>query len=104
LIGALWSAVYMVVALVIAMVVLAVVYRVGPPRTGRREVVMPGAAAATLLWWVVSSAFGLYMRHVPYHAVYGGPAVAIGLMLWMQLTATIVLLGAAYNAERSTVA
>jgi uncharacterized BrkB/YihY/UPF0761 family membrane protein len=36
---------------------------------------------------------------VPYAIVYGGLAAAIGLLLWMYLTATIVLLGAAYNAE-----
>jgi uncharacterized BrkB/YihY/UPF0761 family membrane protein len=36
---------------------------------------------------------------VPYGAIYGGLAAVIGLMLWMQLTATIVLLGEAYNAE-----
>jgi uncharacterized BrkB/YihY/UPF0761 family membrane protein len=36
---------------------------------------------------------------VPYELVYGGLAVAIGLMLWMQLTATILFLGAAFNSE-----
>jgi uncharacterized BrkB/YihY/UPF0761 family membrane protein len=41
------------------------------------------------------------MRRVPYAAVYGGLAAAIGLMLWMQLTAAVVLLGAAYNAQRT---
>jgi uncharacterized BrkB/YihY/UPF0761 family membrane protein len=36
---------------------------------------------------------------MPYDAVYRGLAGAIGLLLWMFLTALIVLLGAAYNAE-----
>jgi uncharacterized BrkB/YihY/UPF0761 family membrane protein len=31
--------------------------------------------------------------------VYGGLAAAIGLILWMYVTAMVVLLGAAYNAE-----
>jgi membrane protein len=60
---------------------------------------VPGAAVATVLWWVVSIALGFYLRHVPYSLVYGGLAVTIGLMLWMQFTATILLIGAAYNAE-----
>jgi membrane protein len=51
------------------------------------------------MWWVVSIAFGFYLRTVPYNLIYGGLAVTISLMLWMQLTATIVLIGAAYNAE-----
>jgi uncharacterized BrkB/YihY/UPF0761 family membrane protein len=37
---------------------------------------------------------------MPYTTVYRGLAAAIGLLLWMFLTAIIVLLGAAYNAER----
>jgi uncharacterized BrkB/YihY/UPF0761 family membrane protein len=36
---------------------------------------------------------------VPYNIVYGGLAATIGLMIWMQLTATILLIGAAYNAD-----
>ena len=39
---------------------------------------------------------------MPYDAVYGGLAAAIGLILWMYLTAMVVLLGAAFNAERNT--
>jgi len=31
--------------------------------------------------------------------VYGGLAAVIGLMVWMQLSAVIVFLGAAWNAE-----
>ena len=60
---------------------------------------LPGAEVATVLWWVVSIALGFYLRSVPYSLIYGGLAVTIGLMLWMQLTATILLIGAAYNAE-----
>jgi len=37
---------------------------------------------------------------MPYDVVYGGVAAAIGLLVWMYLTTVVVLLGAAYNAER----
>jgi uncharacterized BrkB/YihY/UPF0761 family membrane protein len=43
--------------------------------------------------------FGYYVRRVPYSIVYGGLAAVIGLMVWMQLSAVIVFLGAAWNAE-----
>jgi len=36
---------------------------------------------------------------VPYSLVYGGLAAVIGLLIWMQLSAIIVFLGAAWNAE-----
>jgi membrane protein len=81
------------------MLVLSLLYHVG--RFGDRSWndVIPGAIVATLLWWIVNSGFGFYVRHVPYSLVYGGLAAAIGLLVWMNLFALIVLLGAAYNAE-----
>ena len=61
--------------------------------------VLPGAMLATLLWWVVDVVFGVYVRRVPYGVVYGGLAAVIGLIIWMQLSAVIIFLGAAWNAE-----
>jgi len=100
-VGALWTVGYISVELLLAMGVLMFVYRVGRPGSGSWGAVLPGAALATLLWWLVSSAFGFYMRRVPATAVYGNLAAAIGLMLWMHLTAAVVLLGAAFNAQSS---
>jgi membrane protein len=94
-----WSAAYVIASLLIAMLVLAIIYRVGRPGSQQWKYVVPGAAVATVLWWVVSIALGFYLRHVPYSIVYGGLAVTIGLLIWMQITATILLIGAAYNAE-----
>jgi membrane protein len=54
---------------------------------------------STIMWWVVDVLFGVYVRRMPYDVVYGGLAAAIGLLLWMYLTAVVVLIGAAYNAE-----
>ena len=99
LIRLVWSAAYVAGSLLIAMSVLSIIYRVGRPGPQRWASVVPGAAVATVLWWVVSVALGFYLRYVPYSIVYGGLAVTIGLMMWMQLTATILLIGAAYNAE-----
>jgi len=94
-----WSGLYIVVSLLIALIVLTVIYRVGRPGHHGLKSHLPGAEVATVLWWVVSIALGFYLRSVPYSLIYGGLAVTIGLMLWMQLTATILLIGAAYNAE-----
>ncbi len=99
LIRLLWSGLYVVTPLLIVMFMLSVIYRVSRPGRHRWQHIVPGAAVATVLWWVVSIALGYYLRHVPYSIIYGGLAVTIGLMLWMQLTATILLVGAAYNAE-----
>lgn len=95
----LWRVFYVAGTLAVVMFVLAVIYRVGRPGGGGWAAVARGAAVATVLWWFVSWVFGVYMRSVPYRAIYGGLEVAIGLMIWMELTATVILLGAAYNAE-----
>jgi membrane protein len=60
---------------------------------------MPGAVLATLIWWLVDILFGVYVRRVPYSIVYGGLAAVIGLLIWMQLSAIVIFLGAAWNAE-----
>jgi membrane protein len=94
-----WSGLYIMSSLLIALCVLSLIYRIGRPGKNQWEFIVPGAAVATVLWWVVSIALGFYLRNVPYSLVYGGLAVTIGIMLWMQLTTTILLIGAAYNAE-----
>jgi membrane protein len=95
----LWTVLYFVGTLAVVMAVLAVIYRIGRPSSGGWAADVRGAAVAAVLWWFVSWAFGVYMRSVPYRALYGGLEVAIGLMIWMELTATVILIGAAYNAE-----
>lgn len=99
LIHAVGVVVYMVVVFLLAMCVLVLIYRIGRPgHHGFREL-LPGALVATVLWWFADISFGFYVRRMPYDVVYGGLAAAIGLLLWMYLTAIVVLIGAAYNAE-----
>jgi YihY family inner membrane protein len=90
---------YAAVVFLLAMAALVAIYRIGRPGHKGLARLLPGAAVATILWWVSDALFGLYVRRMPYDAVYGGLAAAIGLLLWMYLTANVVLLGAAYNAE-----
>ncbi len=84
----------------LALIILALLYRAGQPSCKTLQDALPGAALATGLWWVVNVCFGIYVRHTPYSPIYGGLAAVIGLMVWMQISAFVVLLGAAFNAER----
>ena len=99
LIRGLWHIVLPVLAMILAMLVLALIYRVARPGTTTWSSVLPGAAAATILWWGVNLLFAIYVRKMKYGLVFGGLAAAIGLMVWMELSAMIVFLGAAWNAE-----
>ncbi len=87
------------VVFVLSMVALVLLYRIGRPGHRGFRSLFPGAIVSTVLWWVVDVVFGVYVRKMPYDVVYGGLAAAIGLLLWMYLTAVVVLIGAAYNAE-----
>ncbi|MGB8475121.1 MAG: YihY/virulence factor BrkB family protein [Candidatus Acidiferrum sp.] len=94
-----WAITSPAAAIVLAMLALTVIYRVARPGGESLRNVLPGAMVATALWWLVNVLFGFYMRLVPYSLVYGGLAAVIGLMLWMQVSAVIIFLGAAWNAE-----
>jgi membrane protein len=98
-----WNFFFPAAAIVLAMIALTVIYRVARPREKSLANVLPGAIVATLLWWLVDVLFGFYVRRVPYSVVYGGLAAVIGLLLWMQLSAVIIFLGAAWNAELAEV-
>jgi membrane protein len=90
---------YAAVVFVLAMGVLVLLYRLGRPGHRGFRNLLPGAAVSTFLWWMVDILFGWYVRRIPYDLVYRGLASAIGLLVLMFLTAMIVFLGAAYNAE-----
>lgn len=85
----------------VVMTALAVVYRLGPDRKPPRwQWASPGAVIATLLWLLGSIAFSVYVtRFGSYNETYGAIAGVVVLMMWLYLTATVVLLGAEINAE-----
>jgi len=94
-----WNVFFPAAAIVLSMMALTVIYRVARPQEDSMRNVLPGAMVATVLWWLVDVLFGIYVRRVPYSVVYGGLAAVIGLIIWMQLSAVIIFLGAAWNAE-----
>lgn len=94
-----WPFVFPVAAFLLSLTALTLIYRVARPQEHSLRNVVPGAVVATLLWWAADVLFGAYVSRVPYSIVYGGLAAVIGLLIWMQLSAIIIFLGAAWNAE-----
>lgn len=84
-----------------AMGMLAVFYRYAPSRDEPRwQWVSWGAGAATLLWLLGSIGFSLYVANFnTYNETYGTLGAVIILLLWLFLSAFVVLLGAQLNAE-----
>jgi membrane protein len=87
--------------LVVLLVALSLLYRFGPSRrTARWEWLGAGTLAAALLWIAGSAALSWYLSNFGnYSATYGSLGAAIGLMMWMWVSTTIVLFGAALNSE-----
>jgi membrane protein len=80
---------------------LGVLYHFGPDREGTRwSWLSPGAVLATVGWLVASLLFSLYTANFGrYNETYGALSAVIVLMLWLYLTAYLVILGAELNAE-----
>ena len=86
---------------VFALAGLAVMYRFGPCRNDARwRWVSWGAATATLLWLVASGAFSLYVsKFASYDKTYGPLGSVVIFLMWLYLSAFVVLLGAEMNSE-----
>lgn len=79
----------------------AVIYRFGPckARPKWRWITM-GAAVATLFWLLGSAAFSFYVSHFGgYDKTYGSLAAVVILLLWLWVTALVILIGAEIDAE-----
>jgi membrane protein len=80
---------------------LSVLYRYGPSRRAAKwQWISVGAAFATLTWFSGSAALSYYFANFAnYNATYGSLGAAIGTMMWMWMSAIVVLFGAELNSE-----
>jgi membrane protein len=80
---------------------LALLYRFGPSRDPVQWTwISWGSAAVVLFWLVASTLFSAYLGDFAhYDKAYGSLGAAIGFMMWIYLSAVVVLAGAELNAE-----
>jgi membrane protein len=80
---------------------LAFLYRYGPSRKDARwRWVTWGSIIAAFLWIAVSMLFSWYVATFDsYNRVYGSLGAGIGFMVWLWISAVIVMLGGQVNAE-----
>ena len=84
-----------------AVTALAAIYRYGPSRTEARwQWLSVGSVAAAIAWLIGSVLFSWYIAHFgAYNATYGSLGAAVGMMMWMWISAIVILLGGELNAE-----
>jgi membrane protein len=85
----------------ILLAALGVLYRFGPSRRPAQwQWLSVGTVAAAVLWIAGSALLSWYLSNFGnYSATYGSLGAAIGLMMWMWMSAIIVLCGAELNSE-----
>lgn len=86
---------------VLAFVGLAALYRLAPHRQRPAwDFWRPGTIAASLLWLAGSAAFSFYAAHFgSYDRTYGSLGAVAILLVWLYVSAYIVLAGAELNGE-----
>ncbi len=89
------------VMFVLIIAALAVLYRYGPSRRlAKWRWISIGSVFAASAWLAVSSLFSWYLGNFAnYNATYGALGAVVGLMMWMWLSAIVVLVGAELNSE-----
>jgi membrane protein len=95
----LWGWLRFPIALALLAVVLSLVYRFGPDAKQRFRTVVLGAVLAVVLWAISSIGFSFYLANFAnYGVTYGSLGAAVGLLFYLYLSASVVLLGAEVNA------
>ena len=89
------------ILLVIIVASLACIYRYGPSRRDARwRWVTWGSVLGASLWIAASMVFSWYVATFDsYNQTYGSLGAGVGFMVWLWISAVIVLLGGELNAE-----
>ena len=96
----LWEWLRLPAAGVLLIVAISLVYHLGPNIHQRFRVVTPGAIVAVVLWIVAAQGFSYYVSNFArYSVTYGSIGAIIVLMLYIFISASVLLLGAELNAE-----
>lgn len=102
-----WRMVRWAIAFGTGITVLAALYHFGTKRREHWVWVIPGALAATFLWFPATLAFGWYVTRIAdYSMFYGSFGAGIATLVWLYITSFSALLGAELNGvlfrERQT--
>lgn len=95
----LWDTLSLAVSAIILFLIFTGLYWVAPNVKLRCRSAFPGAAFATLGWIISSMGFSFYVGNIGnYSLTYGSIGTIIVLMIWLYISAFIIILGGEINA------
>ncbi len=87
-----------ILMIAIALGVISAIYYVAPVKKQRLNFFSAGASLSTVLFFLVTAGFRLYIENFSkYNALYGSIGTLIIVMLWIQLSCMILLIGYELN-------
>ncbi|MDP5337759.1 MAG: YihY/virulence factor BrkB family protein [Nodularia sp. (in: cyanobacteria)] len=93
-----WQLLRWPLALGIIATAFSFVYRYGPSVWNSGTPMMPGAVSAAIFWAILSGLFRIYVSNFGnYNKVYGAVGAVIVLMLWLWMSAAVMLIGDQLN-------
>jgi membrane protein len=99
----LWNALRWVISAVILFLIFTALYWIAPNIKLKCRSVFPGAGFSTVGWIVSSFALSFYVGNFGHYSIaYGSIGAIIVLMIWLYITAFIIILGGEINAFYST--
>lgn len=100
----LWQYLRFLLAALLMLTAIGALYSLASERKPSVKSIMPGILFALVSWLVVSIGFSFYVENFAnYSFVYGALGTVIVLLVWLNLTAVILILGAEINAALAKV-
>ena len=94
----LWTDLRFLVLGAVMFAAVGLLYAAAQDSRQRAGNIVPGALAALVGWMVVSAAFSYYVENFAnYSVIYGALGTVIVLMMWLNLTALALIMGAEVN-------
>lgn len=95
----LWQYLRFLPAALLMSVAIGTLYYISLDRRPPIKTLLPGIAGALLSWLVVSVGFSFYVENFAHYSViYGTLGAVIVLLIWLYMTAIVLILGAELNA------
>lgn len=99
-----WDFIRFAATLVILIMVIYVLYRVIPRKYLKVKIVWPGVLFTSISWYLFSLVFAIYVdNYSKYNQLYGSIGSVFVLLIWLNVSCTLILLGAEINAILQTV-